>query len=63
MTEPTDPAAGGPTPKGSAPAPGYGASGNSPSSDATTPMPTANAHRAEGGAGGVSKAYSGGAAG
>lgn len=92
MTEPTDPAAGGPTPKGSAPAPGYGASGNSPvsasssshsspepatgaapdapdtggsaaDSTATTRFPAATAHRAEGGAGGVSKAYSGGAAG
>jgi len=67
MTEPTEPTAGGPTPKGSAPAPGYGASGNSPVADAdttaTTQFPTANAHRAEGAAGGVSKAYSGGAAG
>ena len=103
MTEPTDPAYGGPAPKGSAPAPGYGTSGPSPASasassssdtppadsagsapentsgaapgtpgaaggsaadtTATTRFPVAPAHRAEGISGGVSKAYSGGAAG
>lgn len=65
MTEPSDPAAGGgPTPKGSAPAPGYGTSGTAAADDtATTQFPAATAHRAEGTAGGVSKAYSGGAAG
>ncbi len=104
MTEPSDPAAGGgPTPKGSAPAPGYGTSGNAPATPpatapasaaaaapastsapesgspaptpatpevaegtddtATTQFPAATAHRAEGTVGGVSKAYSGGAAG
>lgn len=96
MTEPTDPATAGPTPKGSAPAPGYGASGESPveasspmmptassspsssypatsdgaatagtASDgaATTRFPAATQHRAEGTSGGVSRAYSGGAAG
>lgn len=79
MTEPTDPAAAGPAPKGSAPAPGYGttdggtassygASGADTSSDEpstadTTAFPTATQHRAEGMSGGVARAHSGGAAG
>lgn len=69
MTEPTDPAAAGPAPKGSAPVPGYGTTdGGSVSSDepgtaATTAFPAAPQHRAEGTSGGVARAHSGGAAG
>lgn len=62
-TSPTDPAASDPAREPSAPAPGYG--GSEPVSDtaATTAFPSTAQHRAEGGSGGVSKAYSGGAAG
>ena len=67
MTEPTDGQTGnadnagdavpaGPAPKGSTPAPG---TGDAP----TTAFPAARQHRAEGGAGGVSTAPAGGAAG
>ena len=57
MTEPTDPVGGGPTPKGSAPAPGYGTSGHSPvsassSSSDTSPEATSGDAPETPGAGG-----------
>ena len=54
MTEPTDPAASGPTPKGSAPAPGYGASGDtsatasSAGSTASTPAASSSSDPSSG---------------
>lgn len=62
-TEPTEPESGGPAPKGSAPAPGYGGSAAPRDDTPTTAFPPANQHRAEGVAGGVARAHSGGAAG
>lgn len=76
MSEPTDPGGPGPAPKGSAPAPGFGAVSSSPTGSgpatgddaAQAPEPTAAfpsvaQHRAEGSFGGIASAHSGGAAG
>ncbi|MFN3338935.1 MAG: DUF3566 domain-containing protein [Dietzia sp.] len=76
MTEPTDGPYGGPAPKGSTPAPGFGGSAGSPAGsespigdttpadgNATASFPAATQHRAEGLPGGVATAHSGGAAG